>query len=300
MLGINAVIITPEILRQIAEIDEFKGLWKGLDRHTTGLQLLGDVADYGANFKRVLGPLEDHPISVDMIRILNANQIGKKDGPSDLKTKPNQLPISHGDKVFGTLDTAEPDQVEPLLAKLCEWTNENLNGPELHPLLVTAVFASVFLQLSPFDTGNLRTIRFLVMLMMLKSGYTYAPYVSLAPIMEEKAGVFFKSLKHNQDSLEEGKPDWSEWLRCFLMLLQDQKEVLHQRLYAKETELRGLSELSAKIMGLFKTHKRLQMKDIIKLTYGRRATIKLRLHELVENGYLMRHGAGRGTWYALV
>ena len=84
------------------------------------------------------------------------------------------------------------------------------------------------------------------------------------------------------------------------MLLQDQKETLHQRLYAKETELRGLSELSAKIMGLFKEHKRLQMKEIITLTYGRRATIKLRLHELVDGGYLMRHGAGRGTWYALV
>ncbi|MEZ5815426.1 MAG: Fic family protein [Alphaproteobacteria bacterium] len=300
MLGINAVKITPEILRQVSEIDEFKGLWKGLDRHTTGLQLLGDVADYGANFKQVLGPLEEHPITVDMIRILNASQIGKKDGPSDLKTRPNQLPISAGDKVFGTLDTAEPEQVEPLLRKLCAWTNESLQGPDLHPLLVTAVFTSVFLQLSPFDTGNLRTVRFLVMLMLLKSGYTYAPYVSLAPIMEEKAGVFYTALKHNQDSLEEGKPDWSEWLKCFLMLLQDQKEVLYGRLYAKETELRGLSALSAKIMGLFKEHKRLQMKEIIKLTNGRRATIKLRLVELVENGYLIRHGAGRGTWYGLV
>ena len=299
MLGINAATITPKILRQVSEIDEFKGLWKGLDRHTTGLQLLGDVADYGANFKRVLGPLEEHPITVDMIRVLNANQIGEK-GMSDLKTKPNQLPISHGDKVFGTLDTAEPEQVTPLLEKLCEWTNENLNGPELHPLLVTAVFASVFLQLSPFDTGNLRTVRFLVMLMMLKSGYTYAPYVSLAPIMEEKAGDLFQALKHNQDSLEDGRPDWSAWLNCFLALLQEQKDLLYGRLYEKETELTNLSALSSRIMALFKDHKRLQMKEIIKLTNGRRATIKIRLQELIEGGYLRRHGAGRGTWYSLV
>ena len=176
MLGINTIKITPEVLRQVSEVDEFKGLWKGLDRHTTGLQLLGDVADYGANFKRISGPLEEHPISTDMIRVLNANQIGQK-GMSDLKTKPNQLPISHGDKVFGTLDTAAPEDTPALLEKLCEWTNESLTGPDLHPLLVTAVFTSVFLQISPFDTGNLRTVRFLVMLMMLKSGYTYAPHV---------------------------------------------------------------------------------------------------------------------------
>jgi len=300
MLGVNTIKITSEVLRQISEIDEFKGLWKGLDRHTTGLQLLGDVADYGANFKRVLGPLEEHPITMDMIRIINANQIGQK-GLCDFKSKSNQLPISSGNKVFGTLDVAEPEQVEPLLEKLCKWVNEALDQKaELHPLIVAAVFTSVFLQIFPFETGNLRTVRFLIMLMMLKSGYTYAPYASLAPVMNEKAESFYKALKHNQDSLENGQPDWSVWIRCFLMLLQDQKEILHQRLYAKETELRGLSALSSKIMGLFKEHKRLQMKQIVKLTYGRRATIKLRLQELVENGYLVRHGAGRGTWYALV
>ncbi|MEM7650966.1 MAG: Fic family protein [Pseudomonadota bacterium] len=298
MLGINAINITPEILRQVSEIDEFKGLWKGLDRHTTGLQLLGDVADYGANFKRVLGPLEEEAITVDLIRAVNATQIGEK-GISDLKSSPNALPISSGEKIFGTLDTAEPDQVEPLLKKLCEWSDEALQAGELHPLLVTSVFASVFLQLSPFKTGNMRTLRFLVMLMMLKSGYTYAPYASLAPIMDEKASVLYESLKHNQDSLEAGAPSWGAWVRCFLMLLQDQTETLHERLYEKETELRGLSKLSSKIMELFKEHKRLQMKEIIRLTRGKRATIKLRLNELVESGYLVRHGAGRGTWYGL-
>ena len=60
MIGLNAIAITPDILRLISGIDEFKGLWTALDRHTTGLQLLGDVADYGANFKRVLGPLQEH------------------------------------------------------------------------------------------------------------------------------------------------------------------------------------------------------------------------------------------------
>ena len=299
MLGINAIKITPAVLRQVSDIDEFKGLWQGLDRHTTGLQLLGDVADYGANFKQVLGPLEEQPISINIIQLINATQIGAE-GACPLKAVPNQLPISRGEKVFGTLDTGEPAQVEPLLKKLCEWTNEGLQDESLHPLLVMAVFTSVFLQLSPFETGNLRTVRFLIMLMMMKAGYTYAPYASLAAIMDERAEVVYESLKHNQDSLEAGTPDWSAWLRCFLMLLQDQKQTLYERLYAKETELRGLSALSSKIMTLFKEHKRLQMKEIIKLTNGRRATIKLRLQELVEGGYLIRHGAGRGTWYALV
>jgi len=299
MLGANTIKITADVLRQISEVDEFKGLWKGLDRHTTGLQLLGDVADYGANFKRVLGPLQEQPITVEIICILNANQIGEK-GASALKARPNQLPISAGEKVFGTLDTAEPDQTRLLLEKLCEWVNETLDDKKLHPLIVTAVFSAVFLQLAPFETGNLRTMRFLVMFLMLKSGYTYAPYVSLAPIMDGRAEELYESLKHNQDSLEAGAPDWSKWLTCFLNLLEEQKDKLHARLYAKEADLSSLPTLSAQIMALFKEHQRLQMKEIIRLTNGRRATIKLRLNELVEGGYLKRHGQARSTWYALV
>ena len=299
MLGINKIKIGSALLLQVTDIDEFKGLWRGLDRHTTGLQLLGDVADYGANFKQVLGPLEEHLITVDMIRAVNASQLGEK-GVSDLKTMPNQLPLSRGDKVYGTLDTAEPEQVEPVLRKLCEWTNDTLARRDLHPLLVAAVFAAVFLQLAPFDTGNLRTVRFLILLILLKSGYTYAPYVSLTPIMEGRAEALYGALKASQESLEAGQPDWDVWLAFFLGMLQAQKDILYDRLYAKETELRGLSALSSRIMALFKDHKRLQMKEIIKLTNGRRATIKLRLQELVEGGYLVRHGAGRGTWYALV
>ena len=305
MLGINAIQITPEVLRQISDIDEFKGLWKGLERHTTGLQLLGDVADYGAKFQTVLGPLREQPISSDMIRILHATEMKKQDTHypdiSDFKSVPSQLIIQSDDQVVGQLDTAEPEHVKPLLDKLCQWVNVELSSDgTLHPLIVAAVFTAVYLQISPFETGNLRVARFLIMLILIKAGYVYAPYVSMVSNMNEKASAVYHALQHNQKSLEEGRADWSQWLGCFLMLLQDQKDVLYDRLYGKETELQNLPALSARIMALFKDHQRLKMKEIIKLTNGRRATIKLRLGELIDGGYLRRHGTGRGTWYSLV
>ena len=143
------------------------------------------------------------------------------------------------------------------------------------------------------------TAIFTVLLIMLKSGYSYAPYVFLNSLIEAKGDMVLEALKDNQDSLEEGSPRWDLWLRTFLMLLQDQKELLYRRLYSRESEIKHLPKLSARVMALFKHHQRLQMGQIIKLTNGRRATIKMRLHELVENGYLRRYGAGRSTWYAL-
>lgn len=299
MLGINAITITPEVLSQVSDIDEFKGLWKGLDRHTTGLQLLGDVADYGSKFEAVLKPLKDQPITPEIVRVLHAAQMGGK-GATEYKSSAVSLSIPNMTNPIGSLDTAEPQDVDPLLSKLCAWANESLESSKLHPLLVAAVFTSVFLQISPFEEGNLRVVRFLLILILLKAGYLYAPYVSLAPIMENKAEAFYKALEANQSSLEIGAPDWTAWLRCFLGILQDQKDVLYGRLYNKENEISNLPALSARIMVLFKEHQRLQMKEIIKLTRGRRATIKLRLSELLEAGYLRRHGQGRGTWYSLV
>lgn len=299
MLGVKSINITHTLLQQISDIDEFKGLWTGVDKHTTGLKFLADVTEHGAQLERVLQPLQQKGLNPDIICILNAMLLGEQ-GLSVFKNQTVPLPLSHGDKVYGVLDTAEPDQVKPLLEKLCDWVNESLQKKDVHPLLVAAVFNAIFLQIGPFATGNLRTARFLTVFILLKAGYIYAPFVSLGPLFEKKMERMYVALKHNQDSLEEGRPDWSEWLPFYLEVLQDQKSVLLERLESQKTELSELSDLAGKIMALFKDHKRLQMKEIIQLTRGRRATIKIRLQELLEGGYIRRHGAGRATWYSLV
>lgn len=298
MIGINKIKITHATLIRVAEIDEFKGLWRGLEKHTTGLQLLGDVADYGANFAQILGPLETRPVTLDMLRLLNAAEL-KQAGISPLRDE--DMPLTIAGKGFSAeIAVAEPAMIAPLLERLIEWLNDALKENRHHPLLVAAMFMSIFLQIAPFRNGNIGVARFVVMLVMLKSGYTYAPYASLAARMEEKAPDIYSALKKNQESLETGSPDWDAWMDCFLDILAGQKDALYARLYGKETELKNLPALSARIMALFKNHQRLQMKDIELLTYGRRATIKLRLSELVKSGYLVRHGQGRSTWYALV
>lgn len=298
MLEINTIKITPAVLAQISDIDEFKGLWRGLERHTTGLQLLGDVADYGATFAQILGPLEAKPITPEIVRLLNGIEI-RTNSPSPFRSGDMMLAITHNTQKAGEIHVAEVALIEPLLGKLTGWVNEALEERQIHPLLVAAMFMSIFLQTAPFNEANMGVARFVVMLILLKSGYTYAPYAALGPLMEERGHQVYEALAHNQASLEDGKPDWSRWLDIFLSVLQAQKDLLYKRLYSREAEIKHLPKLSARIMALFKHHPRLQMGEIIKLTNGRRATIKLRLHELVEGGYLRRYGAGRSTWYSI-
>lgn len=298
MLGAEKIQITPRLLIRISDIDQFKGLWAGLERYTTGLNLIGDVAAYGQAFHTMLGPLQDRPIDAEVLCMLHAGlQRGERSG---FRTEAHSLEIMKDGALIGALETAEPEQIAPLLDKLLIWTQKALGEGALHPLIVIAVFVAVFLQICPFVDHNQRLARLLVTLLMLKAGYVYAPYVPLDPVMNEEAEAIFTALRHNQESLEAGRPDWSEWLECFLGLLQTQKNTLAERLEVRTGELAQMPALSAKILALFEQQARLQMKEIIKLTGGRRATIKLRLGELVEAGLLRRHGQARATWYSLV
>ena len=299
MLGVETIKITHDILKRSSKIDEFKGLWSGLETYTTGLQILSDVAAHGAKVQRVLAPLKDRDITPEIIQMLHAVQTGGK-GASPYKSDVNHLPVMGADNPNGFLDTAPPQQVEQLMDKLLAWLNESLFSDDIHPLIVIAVFVAVFLQISPFAQGNIRTVRFLVLLLMMKANYSYAPYVPLDRIMNDRAEAIYKALSHNQASLESGKADWSVWLSCFFDLLANQVGILNDRLQDKDKDLSKLPTLSARVMRLFEEHERLQMNDIIKLTRGRRSTLKLRLAELVDSGYLRRHGRARSTWYSQV
>lgn len=308
MLNLRTLKITPEILNLIAQIDEFKGLWGGLEQHTTSLQLLGDVANYGQKFTTILGPLQNQNLNQNIIKSLHQSLLTPEEranmvvqsGVGQYKHRNLPLVIQRGEKIIGTLDTAAPEDVEGLLQKLIEWVQTNMDDPDIHPLMIVAIFSFVFMQICPFETGNQRLMRLLINLLMLKSGYSYAPYVSLEPVFNGRIDFYFEILWSTQTSVEEGSPDWNPWLTFFFEILLLQTRKLKQRLESKETELSDLPALSGKIMKLFKEHKRLQMNEIEKMTKGKRATLKLRLGELVDAGYLKRHGKARSTWYSLV
>ena len=55
--------------------------------------------------------------------------------------------------------------------------------------------------------------------------------------------------------------------------------------------------LAKKIVALLPDHETLTLSQIVKLTQGKPSTVKLRLRELIEKGYLVPKGQGRGAHY---
>ena len=299
MLNLDKVKISPQTLNLIAQIEAFKGEWEALERHTTALQTLGDVAGFGQKFKQVIKPWQHKPLTADILCTLHGIVTGSKT-PSQYRTKHFPLVIQQGSNIIGALDTSEPEDISALMDKLVPWVQETLESEKHHPLLVIALFTSVFLQISPFETGNHRLIRLLVVLLMFRAGFSYAPYASLDRIIIAKSQDYYDVLRHTQETLENGRTDWEPWLQFFLSVLEEQKDELRGKLESGGDRLAAMPELSAQVMTLFENHKRLSMKEIIDLTKGRRSTLKLRLGELVDEGYLKRHGQARSTWYSRI
>ncbi len=299
MLGLQNVKISQNMLRLVSDIDEFKGAWRALENHTTSLQLLGDVSSFGRNFKDIANSWHDQPLDVDLLCRLHAAFMGERQ-VSIFKEKSVPLEIFKGDELIGTLNVATSAEVRNFMPRLMSWADQALKDGDLHPLFVIAIFTAIFLQFCPFDKGNQKLVKMMIILLMFKAGYSYAPYSTLDSVLQERAENYYSALKHTQDTLAKGKIDWDVWMEFFFELLKAQKDKLQDRIEKGSSEIVNMPVLSTKVLKLFDKHDRLSMKDIERLTRGKRSTLKLRLGELVEGGYLMRHGQARATWYSRI
>jgi Fic family protein len=184
------------------------------------------------------------------------------------------------------------------MAELVSWVRVQDHDKALHPLLVTAIFVIVFLEIHPFQDGNGRLSRVLTTLLLLRAGYAYVPYSSLESIIERNKNGYYLALRRTQGTIRTAQPDWTSWLAFFLRALQQQKQALERKIGRESIHLGDLPELSVRILELAREHGHVTIAEAVKVTGASRNTLKDHVRALVNRRHLTRHGAGRGVWYA--
>jgi len=179
------------------------------------------------------------------------------------------------------------------------WTTKALSDEAVHPLIIIAVCIVSFLAIHPFQDGNGRLSRVLTTLLLLRSGYAYVPYSSLESVVEQTKERYYIALRQTQGTIRTDKPDWQPWLVYFLGVLTEQKLRLEKKIARERILLGDLPELSVQILELCRERGNVTISDIVKAAGASRNTIKDHVTALVDKAHLVRHGAGRGTWYAL-
>lgn len=185
------------------------------------------------------------------------------------------------------------------MGELVDWTNQALEQKWLHPLLVIAIFAVVFLEIHPFQDGNGRLSRILITLLLLRTGYVYVPYSSLESVIEQSKEGYYLALRSTQGTIRSDAPDGQTWVVYFLRALQKQKRRLEAKIQREQILLEDLPPLSIQVLELAKEHGRLRIGQIVDMTGVNRNTVKKHLQALVAERRLSQHGKGKGTWYGI-
>ena len=233
----------------------------------------------------------------DLLKCSNKDQRRR----GEYKTRPNHIEATWPDgKSLGVVfETASPFDTPRLMEELVPSTQRSLREKQAHPLLCIAAFIVVFLAIHPFQDGNGRLSRVLTTLLLLRAGYTYVPYSSLESVIEQSKDSYYLALRRTQGKMLTKKPDWQPWVTYFLTALKQQKDRLEKKIERERILLGDLPELSVKILELCRERGRVTIREISKITGISRNTIKDHVAALADKGHLVRHGAGRGTWYSL-
>lgn len=194
-------------------------------------------------------------------------------------------------------ETATPFDTPGRMNELVGWARGALAEKTLHPLLITAIFTVVFLEIHPFQDGNGRLSRVLTTLLLLRSGYAYVPYSSLESVIESNKDGYYLALRQTQRTIRTPAPDWQPWLGWFLRALREQKRRLELKIEREQILVGALPGLSLRILDVVAERGRATIGEIVQITGANRNTVKKHLASLVEANHLARHGVGKGTWY---
>lgn len=264
-----------------------------------------EVAGYADVMETVFLSWLEIPITENHIKQLHRDLLAysQKDERhrGNYKTTSNSVAAfdEDGKQIGIVFETASPFDTPRLMKELVEWVNHELEVKTLHPLLVVSIFVVVFLEIHPFHDGNGRLSRVLTTLLLLRSGYAYVPYSSLESVIEQSKEGYYLALRQTQGTIRTDQPDWQPWTIFFLRALQQQMKRLAIKVEREKIILAALPELSVEIIEHAGAHGRVTIGDMIKVTGKSRNTLKEHFRSLIQDGYLVMHGAGRGVWYAL-
>ncbi|WP_158861606.1 Fic family protein [Lunatibacter salilacus] len=215
------------------------------------------------------------------------------------KNLSNQVVANYPDGTQRTIfRTTEPHLTASEMEALLFWTDGRLREQDLHPLLTVSAFVYEFLSIHPYQDGNGRLSRLVTTLLLLKLGYGFVQYVSFEHVVESKKEAYYRALMDGQKNRYSEEERIGGWVLFFLESLVELTKRLETK-YDTYSRLKiVLNERQRRIVAYVKAEETAQISGIENsMENYSRNTIKKDLAYLVNEGILLKTGAGRGVRY---
>lgn len=186
--------------------------------------------------------------------------------------------------------------VQKEMTEIVEWTYEELEKKEIHPLLVIGNFLVEFLKIHPFQDGNGRLSRLLTNTLLLRAGYLYMPYVSHEQIIENRKEEYYVALRQSQATFKTAHESVGAWLLFFLSVVAEQGTRALALLASEHLE-DILSKKQLIVWNYISSVEEASAGDITKRTGVARPTVNQALEKLLRLNKIKRIGQGRAVRY---
>ncbi len=179
---------------------------------------------------------------------------------------------------------------------LCNALQEASTDHELDPLLLMPMFILDFLCIHPFNDGNGRMSRLLILLLLYRAGYFVGKYISIERLIADSKETYYEVLQESSIGWHEGENDYLPFVRYMLGVV-----IAAYREFASRVDIlitRGLSKPE-------------RVREIIRNTTGRitkaqimrqcpdisQKTVERALTDMLKNGEIIKISGGRYASY---
>lgn len=188
-----------------------------------------------------------------------------------------------------------PYETPKALDAICGEYNRVIGNMELEPLIAIPVFIHDFLCIHPFNDGNGRMSRLLTTLLLYRSGFYVGKYISLEAKIAKNKDLYYEALQASQDGWLEGKEDPVPFIKYLLGTILAAYKDFGDRFSLVEEKKPALEIVR---MATVNKIGRFTKQDIREFCPSLSiSSIEGALRTLVDNGELIREGAGKNTCY---
>ncbi|MCD8006979.1 MAG: Fic family protein [Oscillospiraceae bacterium] len=189
----------------------------------------------------------------------------------------------------------EPYETPEAIDMICDSFNKTIDSCTVDPLILIPTFINDFLCIHPFNDGNGRMSRLLTTLLLYRCGYVVGRYISLESKIEKTKSKYYDVLEQSGIGWHEGKNDSTPFIKYILGIILSAYRDFESRVSLVEKKLPAIElvrNATNEKIGKFTKSEIMELVPILKSS-----SIESSLKKLVEEGYLTRHGKGKGTFY---
>ncbi len=205
-----------------------------------------------------------------------------------------------------------PYETRPCVESICQNYNDAIARNKIDPLLLLPIFIHDFLCIHPFDDGNGRMSRLLTVLLLYKSGFEVGKYISIEKHIEKTKNVYYDALEESSVNWHDGNEDPTPFIKYMLgVILASYREFEERVRIINETTVIQTTKTGKQRSVLIHSSPYDIVKAAVDSVIGQftkkeivnicpsisEKSVEKAIHMLSEEGYIIKMGVGRSTFY---